>query len=185
MHLITPRLLITDDDRDFRETVAGLLADRGFETLQAADGEEALQIVYRQEVHLLLLDMQMPRLSGLETIERLRRQGVSWRAVLRDELAPRTGLGDVWLASSVAERPTFPESQAIGQDEPSSQSSGEEILPAVPVPWILLSGALDEELIARARANAACSVLQKPVRLPELTGAVVAALQRVYGWHAA
>src|SRR5438067_13347436 len=73
MNLLTPpRLLITDDDRDFRETVAGMLSDRGFETLQAADGEEALKIVCRQEVHLLLLDMQMPRLSGLETIERLR-----------------------------------------------------------------------------------------------------------------
>src|SRR5437764_7162448 len=72
MSLFTPRLLITDDDRDFRETLAGALADRGFETLQAADGEEALNIVCRQEVHLLLLDMQMPRLSGLETIERLR-----------------------------------------------------------------------------------------------------------------
>ena len=74
MRLITPRLLITDDDRDFRETVAGVLIDRGFETLQAADGEEALNIVSRQEVHLLLLDMQMPRLSGLETIERIRQR---------------------------------------------------------------------------------------------------------------
>jgi CheY-like chemotaxis protein len=79
MRLVTPRLLITDDDRDFRETVAGVLIDRGFETLQAAGGEEALEIVSRHEVHLLLLDMQMPRLSGLETIERLReRQSVGW-----------------------------------------------------------------------------------------------------------
>src|SRR5436305_649077 len=38
MTLLTPpRLLITDDDRDFRETVAGMLSDRGFETIQAAD----------------------------------------------------------------------------------------------------------------------------------------------------
>ena len=48
MRLITPRLLITDDDRDFRETLAGALADRGFETLQAADGEEALDLVSRR-----------------------------------------------------------------------------------------------------------------------------------------
>src|SRR3954447_3950538 len=76
MSLFTPRLLITDDDRDFRETVAGVLAERGFETLQAGDGEEALRIVCRHEVHLLLLDMQMPRLNGLDTIERIR--GVGW-----------------------------------------------------------------------------------------------------------
>jgi CheY-like chemotaxis protein len=130
--LITPRLLITDDDRDFRETVAGALADRGFETLQAGDGEEALDVVSRQEVHLLLLDMHMPRLSGLEMIERLRSR---------------------------------------------------ELI--VPVPWILISAGLDERIVAQARAAAVFSVLPKPVRLPELTGAVAKALEAAYGWRAA
>jgi CheY-like chemotaxis protein len=144
MPLVTPRLLITDDDRDFRETLAGVLNDRGFETLQAADGEEALKIVCRQEVHLLLLDMQMPRLSGLETIERLR------------------GLA------------TMSSNEVAG---------GSRLI--VPLPWILISGALDDQLIARARAAAVFSVLPKPVRLPELTGAVAGALAQAYGWRAA
>lgn len=143
MTLLTPRLLITDDDRDFRETVAGVLADRGFETLQAADGEEALSILCRQEVHLLLLDMQMPRLSGLEMIERLRGAGSFW-----NETAAGIQLN-------------------------------------VPLPWILISGALDEQTIARARAAAVFSVLPKPLRLPELTGAVAGALAQAYGWRAA
>jgi len=141
MRLVTPRLLITDDDRDFRETVAGVLSDRGFETLQAADGEEALDIVSRQEVHLLLLDMQMPRLTGLETIERLREQPLFWH-------------------------------QAAGS-------------PIIALPWILISGALDEQIIARARAACAFSVLPKPLRLPELTGAVTQALAQAYDWRAA
>ena len=132
MRLVTPRLLITDDDRDFRETVAGLLSDRGFDTLQAGDGEEALDLVGRFEVHLLLLDMHMPRLSGLETIEQLKRRELT-----------------------------------------------------VAVPWILISGSLDEGTIARARAAAAFSILPKPVRLPELTGAVAGALEQAYGWRAA
>ena len=151
MSLITPRLLITDDDRDFRETLAGALQDRGFDTLQAADGEEALNIVCRQEVHLLLLDMQMPRLSGLEMIERLR------------------GLGGHSIM------PTFA-SSGDGDARPTNR---------IALPWILISGALDEQLIARARAAAAFSVLPKPVRLPELTGAVTGALAQVYGWRAA
>lgn len=134
MTLITPRLLITDDDRDFRETIAGIFADRGFETLQAADGEQALEIVSRQEVHLLLLDMQMPRLSGLDTIELLSRPGGS-------------------------------------------------IL--TPLPWILISGALSEEIVARAHAAAALFILPKPVRLPALTSAVAQALEKAYGWRAA
>jgi CheY-like chemotaxis protein len=142
MQLVTPRLLITDDDRDFRATVAGVLQDRGFETLEAGDGEEALQIISRHQVHLLLLDMQMPRLSGLETIERLR------------DMALEIPLGAM------------------------------PVLPPLP-PWILISGALDEQLIARARAASAFSVLPKPLRLPELTGAVASALSQAYGWRAA
>ena len=67
-----PSLLITDDDRDFRETLRGVFEPRGCRTLLAGDGEEALQIVQREKVHLLLLDMHMPRLSGLETIHLLK-----------------------------------------------------------------------------------------------------------------
>ncbi|HZL87917.1 MAG TPA: response regulator [Pirellulaceae bacterium] len=72
MKLQPPSLLITDDDRDFRETLRGVFEPRGYQTLLAADGDEALDIVQRQAVHLVLLDMHMPRLSGLETIRRIR-----------------------------------------------------------------------------------------------------------------
>jgi CheY-like chemotaxis protein len=72
MRLAVPSILITDDDRDFREALRGVLEPRGFRTLQAADGEEALNIVCREEVHVVLLDMHMPRLTGLETLERVR-----------------------------------------------------------------------------------------------------------------
>jgi len=150
MTLFTPRLLITDDDRDFRETVAGLLNERGFETLQAGDGEEALSIVCRENVHLLLLDMQMPRLSGLDTIEIIRGYPGPWQ---------ETATGS--FLSNGASQPT------------------------TPIPWILISGCLDDKILARARAASAFSVLPKPIRLPQLTGAVASALQQTYGWHAA
>ncbi len=65
-------ILITDDDRQFRETLRELLGLQGFDTLTAADGEEALAIVRASEVHLLMLDMHMPRLTGLETIHRVK-----------------------------------------------------------------------------------------------------------------
>ncbi len=72
MLIETPSILIADDDVAFRETLKGLLEPRGFYTLTAADGEETLKIVARQPVHLLLLDMHMPRLTGLETVRRIR-----------------------------------------------------------------------------------------------------------------
>ena len=64
----SPSLLITDDDSDFRETLQVVFEPQGFRTLLAGDGEEALHIVRHEEVHLLLLDMHMPKLTGLETL---------------------------------------------------------------------------------------------------------------------
>jgi len=64
-----PLLLITDDDADFRETLQGVFEPKGFRTVLAVDGEEALHVVRSQEVHLVLLDMHMPKLTGLETLK--------------------------------------------------------------------------------------------------------------------
>ncbi len=49
----SPTLLITDDDRDFRETLQNVFEPRGFRTLLAGDGKEALDVVQSQDVHLL------------------------------------------------------------------------------------------------------------------------------------
>jgi CheY-like chemotaxis protein len=72
MRLELPSLLITDDDRDFRETLRSVFESR-FRTLVAGDGQQALEIVRSQEVHLLLLDMHMPKLTGLETLRQVKR----------------------------------------------------------------------------------------------------------------
>lgn len=63
-----PSLLITDDNPGFRETLRGVFEPRGYRTLLAGDGEEAMKIVRNEEVHLLLLDMHMPKLTGLEVV---------------------------------------------------------------------------------------------------------------------
>ena len=71
--MITPlSILITDDDVDFRQTLQGVFEPQGFRTLLAGDGEEALEIVRRSEIHLLLMDVHMPRLSGLETLRQVK-----------------------------------------------------------------------------------------------------------------
>jgi CheY-like chemotaxis protein len=72
MLIEAPSLLITDDDPGFRETLTVVFEPRGFRTLQAGDGEEAITIVSREKVDLVLLDMHMPRLTGLETLRRLK-----------------------------------------------------------------------------------------------------------------
>ena len=72
MYIEAPSLLITDDDHAFREALQGVFEPRGYRTLLAGDGEEALSIVRSQEVHLVLLDMYMPKLTGLETLRRVK-----------------------------------------------------------------------------------------------------------------
>lgn len=69
----SPSILISDDDVGFRETLQNVFEPQGFRTLLAGDGEEALRIVQREEVHLLLLDMHMPKLTGLEVLRMVRR----------------------------------------------------------------------------------------------------------------
>ena len=52
-------MLITDDDRDIRETLGSIFEPRGFHTLLARDGKEALDLVQQEEVHVVLIDMHM------------------------------------------------------------------------------------------------------------------------------
>ena len=68
MSTTQPTILITDDNRAFRETLQDVFAPRGFCTFLAADGEEAVKIIRNERIHVALLDMHMPRLTGLETI---------------------------------------------------------------------------------------------------------------------
>ncbi len=68
----TPSLLITDDDPGFRETLSVVFEPTGFRTLMASDGQEALKIVRSETVHVVLLDMHMPKLTGLETLRMLK-----------------------------------------------------------------------------------------------------------------
>src|SRR2546421_9291639 len=65
-------ILITDDDSACRETLRDIVESDGFRTLLAASGEEALDIIREEPVHLALLDMHMPTLTGLETLELVR-----------------------------------------------------------------------------------------------------------------
>jgi len=61
-------ILITDDDAGCREALRDIFEPEGFHTLLASSGEEAVDIVRDESVHVALLDMHMPRLSGLETL---------------------------------------------------------------------------------------------------------------------
>ncbi len=65
-------ILITDDDRGIREILAEIVESKGFRPVLAEDGEAAIAIVQHEPIHLALLDMNMPKLTGLETLHLVR-----------------------------------------------------------------------------------------------------------------
>jgi CheY-like chemotaxis protein len=65
-------ILITDDDPGCRHALRDIFEPEGYRTLLASSGEEAVDIVRDESVHVALLDMHMPRLTGLETLELVR-----------------------------------------------------------------------------------------------------------------
>ncbi|MBO9707870.1 MAG: response regulator transcription factor [Caulobacter sp.] len=68
-------ILVVDDDPHIRQLLVFALAKAGLETREAADGEAALAAVAEQAPDLVVLDINMPRLDGLEVCRRLRAQG--------------------------------------------------------------------------------------------------------------
>ncbi len=67
-------VLIIDDDPTSREALTELLEEEGYEVLSAAGGEEGLEAARKHRPDLLLLDMMMPGIDGVEVIRRIRRE---------------------------------------------------------------------------------------------------------------
>jgi len=65
-------VLLADDDCLQLDTLQEILEPQGFRTLRAGDGEEALEIVRQEIIHVALFDVHMPKLTGLETLQLLR-----------------------------------------------------------------------------------------------------------------
>jgi two-component system, OmpR family, response regulator len=70
-----PKILIVDDDAHIRELVRLYLADEGFDITEETDGKDALEYVEGHQVDLVILDIMMPRMDGLELCRRLRELG--------------------------------------------------------------------------------------------------------------
>lgn len=66
-------VMIVDDDPMTRTLVAGSLEQYGFAVVQAADGAEALDIFSTTSPNLVLLDIKMPGMDGIETLKKLRK----------------------------------------------------------------------------------------------------------------
>ena len=62
-------VLIADDDDYCRETLREIVEPEGYRTLLVSSGEEAIEIIQEESIHIALFDVQMPRMTGLETVQ--------------------------------------------------------------------------------------------------------------------
>lgn len=67
-------ILVVDDDKEIREAITIYLKNEGLRVLQAGDGLEALDMLRTHQVHLMLLDIMMPNLDGIQATMRIRQQ---------------------------------------------------------------------------------------------------------------
>jgi signal transduction histidine kinase len=68
----TIHLLLVDDERDYRETIAKRLRVRGFRVSEASNGKEALEDLNREQADVVVMDVKMPVMDGLEALEKIK-----------------------------------------------------------------------------------------------------------------
>jgi len=71
---VSPRILIVDDDAGQRSLLNAFLKSQGFETVPVSSGERALDALRQQSFAMMISDVRMPGISGLETLRRARRE---------------------------------------------------------------------------------------------------------------
>ena len=68
----TYKILVCDDEKDIVSALSIYLTTGGYQVYPAYDGIEALNILEREDIHLVLLDIMMPKLDGISTLEKIR-----------------------------------------------------------------------------------------------------------------
>ncbi len=68
------KILIVDDEKEIRDLIEIYLKSEGYETLKAADGEEALKILSMEEPDLIILDVMMPKMNGIDACLKIREE---------------------------------------------------------------------------------------------------------------
>jgi DNA-binding response OmpR family regulator len=66
------RILVVDDDANFLDVVCHCLGKLGHQVEKARDGQEAIELLQREEIHLVVTDWAMPRMDGIELCKAIR-----------------------------------------------------------------------------------------------------------------
>lgn len=66
-------ILVCDDDKEIVKAIEIYLTKEGYNVLKAFDGEEALKVIKQNTIHLVILDIMMPKKDGIETLDEIRK----------------------------------------------------------------------------------------------------------------
>ena len=78
----TNHILVVEDDKDIREGIDIYLRNQGYVVFQAGDGVEGLEIIEKEEVHLAIVDIMMPRMDGITMIMKVREKGYDFPVIM-------------------------------------------------------------------------------------------------------
>ncbi|MCO8194539.1 response regulator transcription factor [Anaerofustis sp. NSJ-163] len=70
----TYNILVVDDDKEIVKAINIYLSNEGYNIFEAYDGYAALEVVKKEEIHLIVLDIMMPKLDGISTLTKLRKE---------------------------------------------------------------------------------------------------------------
>ncbi len=76
------KVLVVDDEKSIRVMMSGLLAQQGYHVFTAANGREALELIAKEEVDVVLADIRMPDMNGMELLAEINRQELSTTIIL-------------------------------------------------------------------------------------------------------
>ena len=69
------KILIIDDERPIRETLEMFLREKGYEVVTSEDGERGLEAVHRERPEIVILDIRLPGMDGLEVLRKIKEKG--------------------------------------------------------------------------------------------------------------
>ena len=75
-------ILIVEDEKDLLNGLALNLRNEGYQVLKASRGDEGLQLAQQENPHLILLDVMLPQMSGLDVCRELRRKGLDMPIIM-------------------------------------------------------------------------------------------------------
>jgi two-component system nitrogen regulation response regulator NtrX len=158
-----PSILIVDDEPSILQSLSGLLADEGFEVTTAANGYEALKIIDAESPDLVLLDIWMPGIDGIETLKEIKKENPTIQVIII------TGHGTIETAVNATKLGAYDliekplsidkvivainkEKNSISGESPQTVELKKNIAKAAPTDtWILITGenGTGKELVAR------------------------------------